>query len=116
MKSTHLPGSTKWKADMVPLVRPTAEKVEEAIMEHEAFTADFEISVVEQDSVVTLQGSVPSRKYLDLAEEIAQGIQSVLGVINQMEVNRSLGVQPDSLDLDVETDVPPARSGPHVRG
>ena len=46
---------------MNPLVSPTAEKVEEAIMEHKAFKANFEVSVVEQGGVVTLSGGVPSK-------------------------------------------------------
>jgi osmotically-inducible protein OsmY len=101
---------------MNPLVNPTAEKVEESIMKHEAFKVGSEISAIEKGGVVTLRGSVPSKKYLDLAEAIAQGIQGVSGVINQMEVDPSLEAQPGILDLDDETEVPPARSGPHAHG
>ena len=101
---------------MVPLVSPKAEKVEEAIMGHEAFKAYFEISVVEQNSVVTLQGAVPSKKYLDLAESIAQGVQGVSAVINQMEINPTLDAHPIPLNYGDETEVPPAQSGPHSHG
>lgn len=101
---------------MESIVSHTAEKVETAIMDHDAFKEGFEISAIEKGGVVTLRGSVPSKKYLDLAESIAQGVEGVASVINQMEVDSSLQENPDLLDLEDETQTPPARSGPYAKG
>jgi len=99
---------------MEPLINPTAAKIEKAILDHEAFKEGFEINAAEDGGVVTLRGSVPSKKYLQLAESIAQGIEDVAGVINQMKINTDLEEEPDL--LEDETQVPSSRSGPHARG
>ena len=100
---------------MTQVFSSTAAKVEEAIMDHEAFKENYEINVVENGGVVTLRGKVPSKDYLQLAEAITQGIENVSSVINQMEIDSSMEHESGLLDLDDETQVPPARSGPHAR-
>lgn len=101
---------------MSKIVNPLALKVEEAIMNHDAFLESYEINVLADGGVVTMRGKVPSKKYLQLAEKIAQGIEGVSSVINQMDIDSSLEEQSDLLDLNDESKVPPARSGPHARG
>ncbi len=100
---------------MPPIIDPVAAKVEEAILDHAAFTENVEISAAAKGSLVTLRGSVPSRKYHQLAEAIAKEVQGVSRVINQMEIDPTSKNRADSNDLDDESQVPPARSGPHAR-
>ncbi|MFW5714643.1 MAG: BON domain-containing protein [Brevefilum sp.] len=98
------------------IVSKIATKVEKAIMNDKAFKEDFNISVVENNGVVTLSGKVPSKDYLKLAESIANDVEGVSGVINQINIDHSLEEKPNNtLDLDDASKAPPARSGPHAR-
>ena len=100
---------------MTLIVSPVAAKVEAAIMGRKTFEEKFSINAHENDGVVTLRGKVPSKKFLQLAESIALGIEGVSNVINQIEVDSSLEEDTGLFDLDDETQVPPSRSGPHAR-
>lgn len=100
---------------MSEIVKSLAAKVEKAIMKHKAFKGRYEINVFEEGKVVRMRGKVPSKKYLQSAEKIALGVAGVAGVVNQIEIDPSLAEQPGLFDLDDETQVPPARSGPHAQ-
>lgn len=94
---------------MDPIISPTAVKVDKAILDHDAFNEIFEINAIDNAGIVTLQGSVPSRRYLHLVETFAKGIKGILNVINEIEIDSSMEERADIFDLDIEIEtlIPP---------
>ena len=88
---------------MVVMKSNVVKRVEDALAEDDR-TAEFDINVVGKQGVVTLTGSVDALETKDAATEIAEQQESVLEVINDVEVTGS--------DL-AEDVVPPP---PDVRG
>ena len=98
---------------MDPIISPTAVNVEKAILDHPAFNEVFEIHALDKGGIINLQGSVPSKKHLKLAETIAKSIKGVSKVMNEMEIDPSLKESADFLDIEDETLIPPTRLRPH---
>ena len=100
---------------MSKIVNEFAKKVQDAIMESDAFKEGWDISVLEMNGVITLRGAVPSKQYLELAEKIAKEQEGVVSVINEIDIDASLQENPDELDLEEDIKLPPRRQRPYGR-
>jgi hypothetical protein len=98
-------------------VSDVRERVEAALEEDER-TADYDIEVIDQDGLITLQGEVASAEDKHAAQEIAEAQQGVIDVTNALVVlgddDRLVGtLDPDvpgeDDDDDVDLIVPTAR-------
>lgn len=70
---------------MVELRSELEERVSKALLEDEG-TSDADITVAEDDGVITLTGNVTDMETHDVAEEIASQVEGVLEVINDVEI------------------------------
>jgi osmotically-inducible protein OsmY len=75
---------------MTNIINEKAEKVRRAIISHEAFNSNWEINILEDGSVITLTGSVPSKEDLNLIESIAMNQEGVMSVINELSIDEEL--------------------------
>lgn len=98
---------------MTKIVNELAQKVEDAITKSNAFKEGWDISVIENNGVITLRGAVPSKKYLEFAEKIAKEQEGVISVTNEMDIDASLQENPDELELDEDIKLPPRRQRPY---
>jgi osmotically-inducible protein OsmY len=86
---------------MTNMINERAEKVRRAIISHEAFNSNWEINILEDGSVITLTGSVPSKEDLNLIETIAMDQEGVLSVINELSIDEALHKKAsDDIKLD----------------
>jgi hyperosmotically inducible periplasmic protein len=60
-------------------------QVESALLQ-DRLTEDSEIEVLDNNGIVTLRGTVPSRDARERAEAITREVQGVTTVINELEV------------------------------
>jgi osmotically-inducible protein OsmY len=49
-------------------------------------TAEYPIEAVNDNGVITLSGKVPSDEVKEIAEEIAEGVEGVVEVVNDLTV------------------------------
>lgn len=98
---------------MSKITNDLAKKVQDVLMESDAFKEGWELSVLDNNGVITLRGAVPSKKYLELAESIADEQEGVVSVINEMDIDASLQKNPDELELDEDIKLPPRRQRPY---
>jgi osmotically-inducible protein OsmY len=75
---------------MKEMINEKAEKVRNAIISHASFNPNWEINIFEDNNVITLTGSVSSKKDVNLIESIAMDQEGVLGVINKLNIDESL--------------------------
>jgi len=71
---------------MKPILSELQHKVQKALME-DARTREYGVDVFEQNGVITLKGTVPSREVSETAESLAKDVFGVRGVINELEVS-----------------------------
>lgn len=100
---------------MTKIVNELQKKVQDAIMESDAFKEGWDLSVLVNNGVITLRGAVPSKKYVELAESIAKKQEGVVSVINEMDIDASLQENPDDLELEEDVKLPPRRQRPYGR-
>ena len=100
---------------MSKIVNDLAKKVQDAITASDAFKEGWDISVLEMNGIVTLRGAVPSKKYQEMAEKIAEEQEGVVSVNNEMDIDISLEENPDDLDLEEDIKLPPRRQRPYGR-
>ena len=60
-------------------------QVESALLQ-DRLTEDSEIEVLDNNGIVTLRGTVPSRDARERAEAIAREVEGVTTVINELDV------------------------------
>jgi len=98
---------------MTKLVNELISKATEAIHQNEAFTPEWKVDVVEQNGVITLEGTVPSAKSKTKAEEIVRNLPEVSGVVNNLDVKPSTEEEPpeklDIEDVEDKADLPPSK-------
>jgi len=97
---------------MKKIMSELASQVSEAIHQNEAFTSEWEVDVIEQNSIITLDGTVPSAESKAKAEEIAKKQSGVKGVINNLDIKPSEDESIQKLDVeDVEdkAELPPSK-------
>lgn len=73
---------------MRPILSELHQKVQEAIAQ-DPQTREYGIDILEQNGVITLKGTVPTREVSETAESLAREIFGVRGVINELEVSPS---------------------------
>ena len=100
---------------MTGITSELARKVEEAIMNNEAFKSSWDINVIDTDGVITLRGAVPTKKQLQKIEEIAKSQEGVISVVNEVDIDTSLDEDPEKLDFENDVPLPPDRQGPYGR-
>lgn len=100
---------------MSKITKDLAHKVQNAILQSQAFKAGWDISVIDMNGVVTLRGAVPAKKYLELAEKIAKEQEGVVSVNNEIDIDASLPENPDELDPEEDIELPPRRQRPYGR-
>ena len=88
---------------MSNIINEKAEKVRNAIISHEEFNSNWEINILEDGSVITLTGSVPSKENLHLIETIAMEQEGVLSVINELSIDEALHKKASD-DIEVNPD------------
>jgi len=71
-------------------------EVQEAILDHPE-TRKHGIEVLDDNGVITLTGSVPSREISDTAEQIVEKLRNVVSVINQLDVRPKTEIRSDTL-------------------
>jgi osmotically-inducible protein OsmY len=74
-----------YEAHMRPILSELQHKVQTAITS-DPRTREYGIDVLEQNGVITLKGTVPTREVSDTAESLAAEVFGVRGVINELEV------------------------------
>jgi hypothetical protein len=97
---------------MKQIMSELASQVSEAIHQNEAFSSEWEVDVLEQNSIITLDGTVPSAESKTKAEEIAKNQSGVKGVINNLDIETSEDESIQKLDVeDVEdkAELPPSK-------
>ena len=60
-------------------------QVESALMQ-DSTTQDYGFEVLDSNGVITLRGTVPSRKIREQAESVVRGVAGVTNVINELDV------------------------------
>jgi hypothetical protein len=97
---------------MKQIMSELASQVSEAIHQNEAFSSEWEVDVLEQNRVITLDGTVPSAGSKAKAEEITKNQSGVKGVINNLDIETSEDESIQKLDVeDVEdkAELPPSK-------
>jgi hypothetical protein len=97
---------------MKQIMSELVSQVSEAIHQNEAFSSEWEVDVLEQNRVITLDGTVPSAESKTKAEEIAKNQSGVKGVINNLDIKPSEDESIQKLDVeDVEdkAELPPSK-------
>ena len=64
-----------------------ATRVNAALSDHDE-TAEYPIEAVNDNGVITLSGKVPSDEVKETAEEIAEGVEGVVEVVNDLTVGK----------------------------
>lgn len=60
-------------------------KVRKALLD-DSRTREYEIEVLDENGVITLQGHVPSREISRSAEKIVENLSGVASVINELQI------------------------------
>jgi hypothetical protein len=97
---------------MKQIMSELVSQVSEGIHQNEAFSSEWEVDVLEQNRVITLDGTVPSAESKEKAEEIAKNQSGVKGVINNLDIKPSEDESIQKLDVeDVEdkAELPPSK-------
>lgn len=97
---------------MDKIVNEFSKKLQKMIQESDIFKEGWNIEVFEDDGVVTLTGTVPSKNVLEQVESFAQKQKSVKAVINEMDIDESLSESDEEVNIDKEDYVPPIRNHP----
>ena len=97
---------------MEKIVNEFSKKLQKMIQERDIFKEEWNIEVFEDDGVVTLTGTVPSKNVLEQVESIAQKQKGVKAVINEMDIDESLSEGDEEFEIDKEDYVPPIRNHP----
>ncbi len=58
----------------------------QAVFSQDEEIRDSDIEVLDNNGIVTLRGSVPTRAARDKAEAVVRGMQGVVDVINELDV------------------------------
>jgi osmotically-inducible protein OsmY len=85
------------------IINKKAEEVRRAIISHKSFNPNWEINILEDGSVITLTGSVPSKDDMNLIESIAMDQEGVLSVINELNIDDALHKKASD-DIEVNPD------------
>ena len=59
------------------------------LLSHDSFNEYWRIEILEQGSVITLIGSVPSKEDLETAETIVKQQEGVLSIVNELDIEAS---------------------------
>ena len=97
---------------MEKIVNEFSKKLQKMIQESDIFKEEWNIEVFEDDGVVTLTGTVPSKNVLEQVESIAQKQKGVKAIINEMDIDESLSEGDEEFEVDKEDYVPPIRNHP----
>ncbi len=89
---------------MDKLVSDLSKKVRDSILEYEAFLDEWELVVLEKNGIVTLRGKVPTPKFREAMEKIAQNQEGVVSVINQVDVDPAL--MEDETEIEMNAKIP----------
>lgn len=88
-------------------------EVEQAIMDDVAYEPSWKVEALEENGIITLNGSVPTREARDKVEAIVRKQKGVVSVINEIDVDPDLKEHPADKDFDEdEFEVPPADESP----
>lgn len=97
---------------MEKIVNEFSKKLQRKIQNNEAFKAEWEIEVFEENGIVTLEGAVPSRDVLEKVEAFVQNQEGVAAVVNELDIDDSSAENKDEVEIDKEDYVPPMRNHP----
>jgi osmotically-inducible protein OsmY len=87
-----------WEVKMRAPLGDLATRVNAALSDREE-TAQYPIEAVNDNGVITLSGTVPSDEVRDIAEEVAEEVEGVVDVINDLTIGE--------VDKESELIVPP---------
>jgi osmotically-inducible protein OsmY len=93
---------------MSKIIDDLAVKVENAIIDHKAFKEHWNVNVINENGIIMLQGKVPSKQYVELAENIARQQDGVESVINELDIDEDLQEE-TKLKVQRQNYVPPSR-------
>lgn len=97
---------------MTKMTSKLAQKVREAIFNHEIFSKNWKIDVMENGGVITLLGTVPTEEDRDLIESIAKEQEGVISVVNELNIRAFTKEALKELESDPEIQIPPTRRNP----
>jgi len=88
-------------------------KIEQAIMNNDAYEPSWKVDALEENGIVTLNGAVPTKEARDKVEAIARKQKGVVSIINEIDVDPKLKYHPADLDFDEENvEIPPSDISP----
>jgi osmotically-inducible protein OsmY len=88
-------------------------KIEQAIMDDDAYEPSWKVDVLEQDGIITLNGAVPTDEARDKVEAIVRKQKGVVSVINEIDVDPKFVHHPEDNNFDNDNfEVPPSDVSP----
>lgn len=97
---------------MTNMINELAQKVRDAIFQHEKFNENWKIEVINHGGVITLLGTVPTKTDRDLMEAIAKKQKGVISVVNELNIKAFTEEELKELESDPEVQIPPTRRQP----
>lgn len=86
-----------------------AKNVREAILSHESFNHNWKVDLVQDGSVITLIGNVPTQEEAELIESIVKEQKGVLSVNNELNSELTTNIETMYPSSDAEPE------GHHIR-
>jgi osmotically-inducible protein OsmY len=88
-------------------------KIEQAIMDDDAYEPSWKVDALDDNGVITLNGAVPTQDARNKVESIARKQTGVVSVINEIDVDPDLKHHPADKDFDEDdVEVPPSDISP----
>lgn len=97
---------------MDKIINKFAKQLQKMIQDNKAFKKEWNIEVLEENGVVTLEGAVPSRDILEKVEDYIQKQEGVEAVINELDIDPDLESGEGEITIEKDDYVPPMRNHP----
>ena len=89
-------------------------RVRNAVISDKSFNPNWDINILNENGVITLLGSVPSKEAMKKVENIVRNHKGVVSVINQLDIKPNHEPNPSEIDVDNKVEVPPSKNHPII--
>lgn len=97
---------------MDKIINKFSKQLQKMIQDNKAFKKEWNIEVLEENGIVTLEGAVPSRDIMEKVEAFIQSQEGIEAVINELDIDPDLEAGEEEIDIEKEDYVPPIRNHP----